>query len=64
LRMPFLVARRLILPQAQHTSSIPQSFGRGAVVLYRHGQAERDYLLAATPSTFLNEVMPHRSNRD
>jgi hypothetical protein len=33
-------------------------------VLYRHGPAERDYLLAATPSTFLNEVMPHRTKRD
>jgi hypothetical protein len=43
LRMPFSVARRLILPQAQHTSSIQQSFGRGAVVHYRYGQLARDY---------------------
>jgi len=58
------VDRRLILPQAQHTSSIQQSFGRGAVVHYRHGHVERDYPSAATLSTFLKGMVPHRSQRD
>ena len=48
----------------QHTSSIPQSFGRGATVHYRHGHVERDYPSAATLSTFLKGVMPHRRERD
>jgi hypothetical protein len=34
------------------------------VVHYRHGHVEREYPSAATPSTFLKGMMPHRSQRD
>ena len=61
MRMPFLVGRRLILPQAQPTSSIQPSFGRGAAVHSRHGHLARDDPSAGTSFTPLTP--PHHSTR-
>src|SRR5688500_20011324 len=42
LRIPFLLDRGRILPRAQRTSSIQQSFGRGAAVHCRHGRVRSE----------------------
>ena len=63
LPMPFLTGRRLTQPQAQHTSSIQSSFGRGWAVHYRHGRAMRDDQSAGTFSIPLMRVIARRSKR-
>ena len=60
LRMPFLLDRCRIQPQARRTSSIRQSFGRGGAVPCRHGRVARDSRSAGIPSTILMRLVPHR----